>query len=72
MITYDTPFTTSAHIHSLDGAMDEITVLGEDKKGDQTVYTVNYKGTICTAIFNIFTCSYFADDKYGVITKYEN
>lgn len=69
MITYDKPYTAKAHIHSLGGAMDDITVLGEDKQGDQTVYTVNYKGTICTAIFNIFTCSYFADDKYGVIKQ---
>jgi len=69
MITYDKPRTATAHIHSLDGAMDEITVLGEDKQGDKTVYTVNYKGTICTAIFNIFTYSYFADDIYGKITN---
>lgn len=69
MIKYENPFTTTAHIHSLDGAMDEITVLGEDKQRNQTVYTVNYKGTLCTAIFNVFTGSYFADDKYGVITQ---
>ena len=67
MITHEKPYQTQAHIYSLDGAMDEITVLGEDKQGEQTVYTVNYNGTICTAIFNIFTCSYFADDVYGRI-----
>lgn len=33
MITYDKPYTATAHIHSLDGAMDEITVLGEDMVG---------------------------------------
>ena len=36
MITYDKPYTATAHIHSLDGAMDEITVLGEDKKGNRS------------------------------------
>lgn len=65
MITYKNPYQTQAHINSLEGAMDEITVLGENKQGNQTVYTVDYKGTLCTAIFNIFTCSYYADDIYG-------
>ena len=37
MITYDKPYTAKVHIQSLDGAMDDITVLGEDKQGDQTV-----------------------------------
>ena len=34
MITYDNPYTATAHINSLDGATDEITILGEDKKGN--------------------------------------
>lgn len=69
MITYDKPFTVTAHIHSLDGAMGEITVLGEDKTGKQPYYIVDYKGVKCTAIFNWYNCSYYADDKFGVITQ---
>ena len=53
MIAYEKPYQTQAHIHSLNGAMDEITVLGE------------YKGVKCTAIFNYFNFTYYADDKYG-------
>ena len=58
-----TEFKTMAHIHSLDGAMDEITVLDSKEDGAQTVYIVDYKGVKCTAIFNWFTGAYYADDK---------
>lgn len=67
MITYDHPYPANAHIHSLKGAIDEITVLGEDLKGNQQIYIVDYKGVKCTAIFNWFNCSYYADDVYGKI-----
>ena len=53
---------TTAHINSLDGKMDEITVL-EDKGNNR--YIVDYRGVKCTAIFNFFTCTYYADDMYG-------
>lgn len=53
---------TKAHIYSLDGKMDEITVL-EDKGNNH--YIVDYRGVKCTAIFNFFTGSYYADDIYG-------
>ena len=39
-----TPYKTQAHIHSLDGAMDEITVLGII--GDNK-YLVDYRGVKC-------------------------
>lgn len=68
MITYDNPYTATAHINSLGGAMDEITVLGEDKKGNQPYFIVDYKGIKCTAIFNWFVCAYYADDVYGRIS----
>ena len=45
------PFQTLAHIHSLDGAMDEITVLEEVGNND---YIVDYKGVKCHALFNWF------------------
>lgn len=63
------PFQTQAHIYSLDGAMDEITVLDERMNGRQTTYIVDYRGVKCTAIFNWFTCEYYADDIYGIIEK---
>lgn len=61
------PYKTQAHINSLGGAMDEITVLDKDESRPQTVYIVDYKGTKCTAIYNWFNCSYYADDVYGKI-----
>lgn len=63
------PFKTQAHIHSLDGTMDEITVLEEITNGRQTTYIVDYGGVKCTAIFNPFTCEYYADDVYGRLNK---
>ncbi|MBR7176997.1 MAG: hypothetical protein IKD26_02150 [Clostridia bacterium] len=65
-------FKTDAYIYSLNKGqaqsthMDEITVL--EQIGDNT-YKVDYKGTICTAIFNWFNCTYYADDIYGVIKE---
>ena len=63
------PFKAQAHIHSLNGAMDEITVLDETMNGRQTMYIVDYGGVKCTAIFNPFTCTYYADDVYGIIKE---
>ena len=62
-------FKAMAHIHSLDGAMDEITILDSRQDGAQTVYIVDYKGVKCTAIFNWFSNAYYADDKYGIIKE---
>ena len=64
-----TSFKTQAHIHSLGGAMDEITVLDSRQDGVQTVYIVDYKGVKCTAIYNPFSNAYYADDKYGIIKE---
>ena len=63
------PFKTMAHIHSLDGAMDEITVLNIKEDGRQTIYIVDYRGVKCSAIFNPFNCTYHADDVYGRINE---
>ena len=60
------PYTTVAHINSLKGDIDEITVL-EDKGNNH--YIVDYRGVKGTAIFNFFTCSYYADDVYGRIEQ---
>ena len=70
MITYyEEPFKEQAHIHSLDGEIEEITILGETMQGQQKVFIVDYNGIRCTAIFNCFTGSYYADDKFGVINN---
>ena len=64
-----TSFKTQAHIQSLGGAMDEITILDSRQDGAQTVYIVDYKGVKCTAIYNPFSNAYYADDKYGIIKE---
>ena len=68
MITYyEKPFKQQAHIHSLDGKLSEITILGETMQGQQRTFIVDYKGDRCTAIFNVFTGTYYADDTFGII-----
>ena len=62
------PFQTQAHIHSLKGEMDEITVL---KKVEDNDYIVNYKGVKCHALFNWFNGTYYADDVYGIAKEDE-
>lgn len=63
------PFKTQAHIHSLDGAMDKITVLEEI--GDNKCL-VDYRGVKCSAIFNWYNCTYYADDLYGKMEDKNN
>ena len=63
------PFKTQAQIHSLDGVMDEITVLDMKEDDRQTIYIVDYRGVKCSAIFNPFNCTYYADDVYGRLEK---
>ena len=62
------PFKAQAHIHSLDGKMDEITVL--DKVGEND-YIVDYKGVKCHALFNWFVCQFYADDIYRTVKEDE-
>ena len=62
-------YTVYAHINSLGGEMDEVTVLEERRKGEQPYYIVYYKGIFCTAILNGFNGSYYADDLYGRIEE---
>ena len=45
---------------------DEVEVL-EELANNQ--YKVNYRGVICTAIFNCFNCNYYVDDIYGIIKE---
>lgn len=60
------PFKTRAHIHSLKGEMDEITVLKELGNND---YIVDYKGVKCHALFNWFVCAFYADDIYRIVKE---
>ncbi len=60
------PYKVMAHIYSKHGEMDEITML--EKQGDNQ-YIVEYGGVKCTAIFNWFTCEFYADDVYGIIKE---
>lgn len=60
-------YKVDAHINSLDGDMDEVTVLECRQKGNQTYYIVKYKDIFCTAILNGYNGTYYADDVYGVI-----
>ena len=62
-------FKAMAHIHSLGGAMDEVTVLDSRQEAGHVVYIVDYKGVKCTAIFNWLANAYYADDKYGIIKE---
>jgi len=65
-----TPYKTKAHINSLDGKLDDITVLDKiENEGEPRgpYYIVDYKGKLCTAIFNYIVCAYFTDDLYGLI-----
>lgn len=61
-------YKTMAHIHSLDGETDEITVLEEIGNNQ---YIVDYRGVKCSAIFNYYNFSFYADDKFGKIKNYE-
>jgi len=54
------------HIHSLDGGLDEATIL---KRIGDNQYLADYNGVKCTAIFNPFVGRYYVDDKYGVIKE---
>lgn len=61
-----TPLKTYAHINSLGGQTDEITVLQQVGDND---YLVDYKGVKCHAIFNPFVCEYYADDLYTIVKE---
>lgn len=60
------PITEQMHIHSLDGALAEATIV--EKVGDNK-YIAEYNGVRCTAIFNPFAGRFYVDDKYGVIKE---
>ena len=58
-----------AHIHSLGGTIKTVKIIETRITDYGTEYVVDYNGIICTAIYNPFTCSYYADDIYGIIKE---
>ena len=62
-----------AYLHSKkvgekQGEKEEVEIVGKSTDFGTTTYTVKTQsGVKCTAIFNIFTNSYYAADIYGVI-----
>ena len=53
-----------ARIHSLNGEFAEVTILKWNRNND---IVVDYNGTQCTAIYNIFAGCLYVDDIYGII-----
>lgn len=53
----------TAHIHSLNGKLAEVTILQYNRDNN---IIVEYNGIKCTAIYNIFA-GYYVDDIYGII-----
>ena len=60
------PYKVQAHLQSLNGAMAEVTIISYVNNNN---IIAEYNGIKCTAIFNPFTCSYYVDDKYGIIKE---
>lgn len=63
------PFQTQTHIHSLDGKMDEVTILTIFEQVGDNDYIVDYKGVKCHALFNWFNGTYYADDIYAIVKE---
>ena len=59
-------FIIQAHIKSLNGKKDNVTIL---KKVGDNDYIVDYNGIKCHAIFNWYVCDYYADDIYTIIKE---
>lgn len=58
------PITEKMHIHSLNGELQEATIL--KRLGDND-YLAEYNGVKCHAIYNPFVNKFYVDDKFGVI-----
>ena len=62
-------FDIQAHIHSLNGGLDTVTIV-EHKDNNHVI--VKYHGKYYTAVFNPFVGQYFVDDKFGLINDIDN
>jgi hypothetical protein len=61
--------TAQAKIHSKDGAVEEIEILEKPIPTENNYIVRTKDGIVCTAIFNGFNCTYYADDKYGIVRE---
>ena len=60
-------FDIEAHIHSLDGKLDTVTII-EHKDNNHVI--AQYHGEYYTAVFNPFVGQYYVDDKFGHIQDF--
>ena len=63
------PIKEKMHIHSLNGELQEATIL--KWLGDND-YLAEYNGVRCHAIFNPFVGHFYVDDKYGIIYEHRS
>lgn len=66
------PFKTYAFIQSLNKGKLESTEQAEVKILEElsnNQYKANYRGVICTAIFNCFNSKFYVDDVYGILKE---
>ena len=59
---------TEAAIHSLHGKLDTEIILSHE---DNNHCLAEYKGQVCTAVWNLFSGYYYVDDIYGKVEKQE-
>ena len=59
---------TEAVIHSLHGKLDTAIILSHE---DNNHCLAEYKGEVCTAVWNPFSGYYYVDDIYGKVKKHE-
>ncbi len=64
-IEYNPPTLVEAMVHSTK-TLQQVSLLR--KTGDNQYVVKTKNGCTCTAIFNVFTGYYYADDIYGVIS----
>lgn len=57
-----------AAIHSLHGKLDTVIILSHERDNR---FLAEYKGELCTAIWNPFRGCYYVDDVYGKVEKQE-
>lgn len=75
MKDYKIGWKVPAYLHSKkvgekQGEKEEVEIIDSETYDRTTTYKVlTASGVKCTAIFNPFTNSYYADDKYGIVKE---
>ena len=62
-------FDILAHIYSLGGALDTVTIV-EHKDNNHVI--AQYHGKYYTAVFNPYVGHYYIDDKFGHIKNFDD